>query len=154
MVMECRLSSQNPILSSTKFNGTLISSYTSRTVSAAWVSIQLKSHKPIIIGCIYHPPSACQSSTLDYIELTIAKLTDAHPNAELIITGDFNRLPVTDLCSQFGLTYLVNFSTRSDAKLDPTSKNITVLPSSHLLDIMIIAVYFSKAPHAERTAIR
>ena len=46
------------------------------------------------------------------------KLTTKYPNANLIITGDFNKLPVENLCQQFGLRDLVNFRTREDTKLD------------------------------------
>ena len=83
-----------------------------------WVLVQIKSNRPLIIACLYHPPAADQSTTSDYIESTIAKLTPKHPNANFVLTGDFNRLPVDNLCAQFGLRDLVNFPTRDQAKLD------------------------------------
>ena len=87
-------------------------------MSGAWIFLQVKTHRPLIIGNVYHPPNSDQGSTLDYLESTIAKLTPKYPAANCIITGDFNRLPVNDLCSQFGFRDLVNFTTRADAKLD------------------------------------
>lgn len=106
------------ILSSTKLSATLLSTFTTRTVSAAWILVKVKAHRPLIVGCLYHPPNADRSATLEYVESTIAKLTTKHPSSNYLIAGDFNRLPVKDMCEQFGLRDLVNFSTRGDAKLD------------------------------------
>ena len=106
------------ILSSSHLNATLLCTYITRTVSAAWILIQVKTHRPVIIGCIYHPPNSDQGSTLEYLESTVAKLTSKYPTANYVITGDFNKLPVDELCSQFGFRDLVNFTTRADAKLD------------------------------------
>ena len=36
---------------------TLMSSYTSRTMSAVWVMLDITSCSPVIMGCIYHPPN-------------------------------------------------------------------------------------------------
>ena len=104
--------------SSTDLNATLLTTHTTKTLSAAWTLVQVKTHRPIIIGCIYHPPNADHNTTLDSLEDTVAKLTPKYPTANLVITGDFNRLPVDNICEQFGLSDLVDFSTRDDSKLD------------------------------------
>ena len=75
-------------------------------------------HKPYIVCSIYHPPGADQDTTLEYISSTILKLSKRHANAQLLICGDFNRLPVEELATQFGLSNVVNFNTREDAMLD------------------------------------
>ena len=36
----------------------------------------------------------------------------------IIMTGDFNKLPINNLCQQFGLHDLVDFTTRKNANLD------------------------------------
>ena len=41
-----------------------------------------------------------------------------HPKAKYVLSGDFNQLPVSDLCVQLGFHDLVNFNTRQDRKLD------------------------------------
>jgi hypothetical protein len=106
------------ILSSTRLAGTFLSAYTSKTLSTIWILIHINTFRPLIVGCIYHPPKADQSTTQEHITDTMAKLTPTYPNAKYVITGDFNRLPVNDLCTQLGLSNLVKFHTRNDVTLD------------------------------------
>ena len=115
------------VLSSTDLNATLLTTHTTKTLSAAWILVQVKTHRPIIIGCIYHPPNADHNTTSEYLEDTVAKLTPKYLTANLVITGDFNRLPVDNICEQFGLSDLVDFSTRDNSKLDLMSLSITLL---------------------------
>ena len=68
--------------------------------------------------CLYHPPNEDHDATIDYITTTILQLTPKHPSAKYLLAGDFNRLPVENLCEQFGLSDLVTFNTRESAKLD------------------------------------
>ena len=97
---------------------TMLTSYTYRTMSAVWVMLDIISCSPIIVGCNYHPPNSDQAKTIDYISSTILRLTKKYPNAKYVLCGDFNQLPVADLCEQLGLHDLVNFTTRQDRKLD------------------------------------
>ena len=106
------------ILLQDHLNAVAVSSETTSTYSALWVKINIKSYYPIIVACIYHPPNADESKTLDYLSTTLLKLHKKFSAARFIIAGDFNRLPVEDLCEQFALTDLVNFPTRLDNKLD------------------------------------
>ena len=106
------------ILSSSHLDVTVLSTHKSRTVSAVWVLVSYKNFKPLIICCIYHPPNADQTTTIEYITNTILKLTPKHPNAQYVLTGDFNRLPTDGICEQFALKHLVEFPTRDSAKLD------------------------------------
>ena len=113
-----RLGGGVAILSSSHLDVTVLSTHKSRTVSAAWVLVSYKNFKPLIICCIYHPPNADQTTTIEYITNTILKLTPKHPNAQYVLTGDFNRLPTDGICEQFALKHLVDFPTRDSAKLD------------------------------------
>ena len=90
-----------------------MSSYTSRTMSAVWVMLDITSCSPVIMGCIYHPPNSDQIKTIDYITTTILKMTKKHPKGKFILSGDFNQLPVSNLCVQLGLRDLVNFNTHA-----------------------------------------
>jgi exonuclease III len=113
------------ILSCSKLGATTIATYTTTTVSAIWILLQQGPFQPIIVGCFYHPPNADQSISLDYLASTIGQLTLKHPNAKYIIAGDFNRLPITNLCEQFGLSNIVNFPTRHDVTLDLILTDLT-----------------------------
>ena len=73
---------------------------------------------PIIIGCIDHPPNADNNTTLDYISDTLLNLLQKRPSSQVIICGDFNRLPLSDLSEQAGLRNLVDFNTREGSMLD------------------------------------
>ena len=95
-----------------------IASHTTSTLSAVWVLLSYENAPPLIVACIYHPPKADKATTLEYLENTANELTQKYPNARFVITGDFNRLPLKQLCEQFNLTERVNFSTRGDAVLD------------------------------------
>ena len=66
----------------------------------------------------YHPQNADQTATSDYIELTKARLTPKNPNANYVVTGDFNRLPLGDICDQCGQRDIVNFHTREETQLE------------------------------------
>ena len=106
------------ILSSTNLGVSVISAHTSKTLSTIWILVPVNTFRPLIIGCIYHPPGADQSTTQDHITVTIAKFTSTYPNANYIIMGDFNRLPIDCFSEQYGLSNLVNFHTRGNATLD------------------------------------
>ena len=88
------------------------------------VLVKIASHKPLIIGCVYHPPNADQTTSIEYIEETNSRLTPKPPNANLIVTGDLYKLPVENLFQQFGLRNLVDFITREDFKLDLVLTNV------------------------------
>ena len=101
-----------------KITSKTVATYSTKTISAVWTKITVGKYRPVIISCIYHPPGADDSMTQDHITSTLLKLSKAHPNAKFLITGDFNRLDVTNIKQQFGLQNLVNFNTRQDAILD------------------------------------
>jgi hypothetical protein len=84
-------------------------------VSALGVLTSVGHQKPYIVCSICNLPGADQETTLEYIHSTILKLSRRHANAQLLICGDFNRLPIDELATQFGLSNVVNFNTRGDA---------------------------------------
>jgi exonuclease III len=94
----------------------ILTSYTSKTLSAIWIRVYL-SHRTLIVGCIYHPPNDAITN-VEYIQTTIDQLLQNNKKANFILTGDFNRLDISGLCDQNGLKSLVNFPTRNTAKLD------------------------------------
>ena len=73
------------ILTSSDLNASCLSTYTTRTISAAWFLVKIASHKPLIIGCVYHPPNADNTTFIEYIEETISKLTPKHPEFMLAV---------------------------------------------------------------------
>ncbi|KAK2552024.1 hypothetical protein P5673_027046, partial [Acropora cervicornis] len=55
---------------------------------------------------------------------TYWKAYTKHPDAGLIITGDFNRKCIKSICRKLGVKQLVNFPTRANATLDLILSNI------------------------------
>ena len=75
----------------------------------------------IILILVYVPPSLPANVNRDivtfltkYIESALVNL----PDSKLLLMGDFNHLPLTDIENIFSLTQLVNFNTRGNALLD------------------------------------
>ena len=112
------------ILAANELKTSVISSHTTSTFSGIWTLSHIENYTPIITACIYHPPDAAFDDTLDYLGETLASLCKNHPLAKFVITGDFNHLPIEDICSQLGIENLINFNTRNDAKLDLVLTNI------------------------------
>ena len=106
------------VMVSSKITSKTVATHSTKTISAVWTKITVGKYKPVIISCIYHPPGANDSLTQDYITSTLLKLSKSHSNAKFLITGDFNRLDLTNIKQQFGLRNIVNFNTRQDALLD------------------------------------
>ena len=71
----------------------------------------------LLIGCIYHPPSACNSTMISHIMETLDFCSKKHPNLRVILTGDFNKLPDSALRS-YPLRQVVKGVTRQNATLD------------------------------------
>ena len=97
---------------------TLLSSFTTTTVSSLWLLVQVSQIRSVIVATVYHPPRADESTTLEHIEASLARFTLEHPNASIILTGDFNRLPLDNILAQFNLLERVNFATCGTATLD------------------------------------
>ncbi len=55
----------------------------------------------VIIGTIYHPPNADDSEMLDYLSTTLTIIEGQYPGCGIFLAGDFNRLNVSRLSTQF-----------------------------------------------------
>ena len=78
----------------------------------------------VVIGAIYHPPSADKNLMIDHLTETITSVESTNANCGLVIAGDFNHLPVTTLLRLFRLKQLVNFPTRGPNTLDLLLNNL------------------------------
>ena len=69
----------------------------------------------------YVPPNLSASVTQEVLNFFLKDIDTAlehMPDGRLIILGDFNQLPTTDIENVYSLNQIVNFNTRGDAKLD------------------------------------
>ena len=55
----------------------------------------------IVIGTVYHPPSANTKSMLEYLFKSLKEIESQYPNCRLLLAGDFNRLDVKSLVRHF-----------------------------------------------------
>ena len=78
----------------------------------------------ITVGAIYHPPKANNAEMLDYLVSTMDEVTRTHPHCGILLLGDVNQLPDSQLKS-FPLQQMVVSATRGDAILDKIYTNIS-----------------------------
>ena len=75
----------------------------------------------IVAGTVYHPhfnDSASDSIVLDYLCESLTSVERMYPGCGLLLCGDFNRLDIRLLTSQFKLRQIFNKPTRGDQILD------------------------------------
>ncbi len=70
------------------------------------------------VGVFYHPPLADNNVLQDYLISTVDKLLLDHPNARIMILGDFNHFDYKTLCRHSSLKQTVKKPTRQSAILD------------------------------------
>ena len=78
----------------------------------------------LIVGTVYHPPSADNSDMLDYLLNCLSLLESRFPNCGLIILDDFNKLNVSRLRC-YNLKQIANFPTRGNNMLDIVQANLS-----------------------------
>ena len=78
----------------------------------------------IIVGMVYHPPSACDSSMRNYLCESMSSLEAHFPDCGLILLGDFNKLNLFRVANAFGVNQVVPFPTRGQRKLDLVFTNL------------------------------
>ena len=78
----------------------------------------------IIVGVVYHPPTADDEQMINYLINTLSEIESSIPNAAIILTGDFNRLNIAQVATQFHLKQLVKFPTRAGRTLDLILTNL------------------------------
>ena len=78
-------------------------------------------HIRLCLLCLYIPPSSVLQSSagvLNFISTNLDELLLHYPDYHLFLTGDFNRLDISDLLVSFDLKNVVNSPTRGNAFLD------------------------------------
>jgi len=77
----------------------------------------------LLIGCIYHPPSANNSVMSSHIMQTLDFCSKKHPFLGVILIGDFNKFSDSELRS-YPLSQVVKGATRQNATLDKIYTNL------------------------------
>ena len=114
-----------------------------------WITFRpkrLPRHIPcIILGAIYHPPSANDYELGCHISASLDALLSKHPGAAIILLGDFNQFKDRYIKSSFNLKQIVSKPSRNDAILDCIYTNIkdyygvpSILPPIGLSDHRVI----------------
>ena len=78
----------------------------------------------IVFGIVYHPHSANPSEMVEYLFDQLSFIESTFPSCGLMLLGDFNRLNVSRISSQFRLKQLVKFPTRGSHTLDLVLPNL------------------------------
>ena len=77
----------------------------------------------LLIGSVYHPPKANNFEMSEYLNSTMDIITRSHPNAGILLLGDFNQLP--ECHQKFSpLHQLVTRATRGSSVLDKVFTNV------------------------------
>ena len=116
----------------------------------------------IIIAIIYQPPAADSYATVMHIVERLDLLSRRHPSCGIILTGDFNRLPDSQI-RQFPLQQVVRAPTRGTATLDKIYTNVQkwycephILPNIGKSDHMVVCLKPKSAdqqPHGKRVRV-
>ena len=78
----------------------------------------------VIVEVVYHPPTDDDQQMINYLINTLYEIESSIPNAAIILTGDFNRLNITQVATQFHLKQLVKFPTPAERTLDLILTNL------------------------------
>lgn len=78
----------------------------------------------VIVGTVYHPPSSNNSAMLNYLWNCLSLIESKYLNCEIWLLGDFNKLDLSKLKSNFELKQIVNFPTRAQNTLDLILTNL------------------------------
>ena len=70
------------------------------------------------------PPNADDNEMVTYLSTTITTIESQYPGCGIFLAGDFNRLNVSRLLTQFKMKQLVCFPTRGDRILDLVLTNL------------------------------
>ena len=112
----------------------------------------------LIAGTVYHPhfnDNVSDSILLDYLCETLTTIEGEYPGCGLFLCGDFNRLNIRRLTSQFRMKQLLNKPTRGDHTLDLVMTNlphlydnnaVQTLPPFGLSDHSVVIVHPKARP--------
>ena len=100
---------------------------TDRNAESLWI-LYRQPHMPrsmshILFSVVYHPPNANHHVTSNHIVDNVDAVIRQHPNAGIMITGDFNRMPDKSL-RDLTLKQIVKVTTRKAVTLDKIYTNI------------------------------
>ena len=105
-----------------------------------------------ILGAIYHPPGNDDSVLLNHITESLDGVLCSHPNAGIIIAGDFNQFKHSHLCNLFNLKQTVKHPTRGNNILDKVFTNISKFHWQHFIDQwQSLDYYGNQVSHFEKT---
>jgi len=112
------------------------------TLELLWVRITGGVTSYCICVC-YHPPKPVYSPSdlIATLQHNLLELLDSYPNDILVITGDFNRLKVTNILIEFGLEQIVTEPTRKNNILDVFITNRPELFDRHSMRSIPMAIY-------------
>ena len=106
----------------------LLETISNEQFEVLWINLNLsrlpRGYNNLVIGTVYHPPSADNLAMLNYLMNCLSTLESLFSNCAFIILGDFNRLNISQLKSNYGLRQLVNFPTRGRNTLDLVLTNL------------------------------
>ena len=99
----------------------LLETISNEQFEVLWVNLNLpklpRGYNNLVIGTVY-------LAMLNYIMNCLSMLESLFSNCAFIILGDFNRLNISQLKSNYGLRQLVNFPTRGRNTLDLVLTNL------------------------------
>jgi exonuclease III len=114
-----------------------------------WIQIS----ETLFIAAVYHPPRAAYSLTefLDFLETSINEINERYKVPYIVMAGDFNQLPDSEVVERSGLLQIVRQPTRGDSLLDrifvtDTQYNIVrVITSTVRSDHKAVVAYTNNA---------
>ena len=90
----------------------------------------------LVVGSIYHPQFVDDKAMLEYLSSSLSVIEGFHPGCGLMLCGDFNRLNISRLASQFKLKQLIDKATRGDRTLDLVLTNLASLYDKNSVEIL------------------
>ena len=110
----------------------------------------------LVAGTVYHPQlGANNSGMLNHLTTTLTDIVGQYPGCGIFVCGDFNRLSLSRLTSQFKLKQIIDKPTRGDKILDLVLTNLShtydenavyTLPPFGLSDHNVVIVRTKKRP--------
>ena len=110
----------------------------------------------LVAGTVYHPQLGVNTSgMLNHLTTTLTDIVGQYPGCGIFVCGDFNRLSLSRLTSQFKLKQIIDKPTRGDKILDLVLTNLShtydenavyTLPPFGLSDHNVVIVRTKKRP--------
>ena len=110
----------------------------------------------LVAGTVYHPQLGVNNSgMLNHLTTTLTDIVGQYPGCGIFVCGDFNRLSLSRLTSQFKLKQIIDKPTRGDKILDLVLTNLShtydenavyTLPPFGLSDHNVVIVRTKKRP--------